>query len=284
MTSITRESPISGPAKPTRLGPASRLPRRSSLLFRVFRSYARRYIKRHFHALRLSVDGPPPELTGGPLIVVTNHPSWWDPLIGLVLTEQMPSWRTHFGPIDVRGLAQYPFLERLGFFGIEPGTTRGSLAFLRQSLEILAHPEATLWITAQGHFVDPRERPIRLKSGIGHLASRLSQGTIVPLAMEYPFWNDRCPEALARFGPPIAISSSGEHSPSEWTACVEQALEKSQDVLAEHSRRRESSAFTTLIGGAAGVGGIYDSWRRLRARIRGEVFHPEHRITEQNPT
>ena len=42
--------------------------------------------------------------------------------------------------------------------------------------------------------------------------------------------------------------------------------------------------FTTLIGGTAGVGGVYDRWRRLRARIRGEVFHPEHRITTRTPT
>lgn len=253
-------------------------------MFRAFRAYARRYVRRHFHALRLSIDSPTPGLPRGPLIVVVNHPSWWDPLIGLVLTEQMPSWRTHFCPIDVRGLAQYPFLERIGFYGVETGTTRGALAFLRQSLQILAHPEATLWITAQGHFVDPRDRPVRLKPGIGHLASRLSQGTIVPLAFEYPFWNDRCPEALARFGSAITISSSREDSPSGWTARVEQALETTQNLLAEQAQRRDASAFTTLISGTVGVGGIYDSWRRLRARIRGEVFHPEHRTTEQDPT
>ena len=160
------------------------------------------------------------------MIVVTNHPSWWDPLIFLSLTERMPSWRTHYGPIDVMGLAQYPFLERLGCFGVESGTTRGSLAFLRQSLQILAQPEATLWITAQGHFVDPRDRPVRLKPGIGHLASRLPEGTIVPLALEYPFWNDRCPEALVRFGSPIAISPSGGHTPSEWTARVERRFRR----------------------------------------------------------
>ena len=26
----------------------------------------------------------------GPLIVVLNHPSWWDPLVGLVLAELIP--------------------------------------------------------------------------------------------------------------------------------------------------------------------------------------------------
>ena len=204
MTSVTSEPPISAPRQPTRSRPADRLPRRSPLFFRVFRSYARRYVRRHFHALRLSADGPPPELPNGPLIVVTNHPSWWDPLIGLVLTERMPAVANPLRPDRRAGPCPVPV----------PGTARvlrrrdrhhpGSLAFLRQSLQILARPESTLWITAQGQFVDPRDRPVRLKPGIGHLARRLAHGTIVPLALEYPFWNDRCPEALARFGSPIA--------------------------------------------------------------------------------
>ncbi len=62
---------------------------------------------------------------------------------------------------------------------------------------------------------------------------------------------------------------------------IEQALEETQDHLAEEARRRDPAAFITVVGGTAGVGGIYDSWRRLRAAIRGESFHPEHRITKE---
>ncbi len=263
---------------------SSALSGRSEWLFRLFRAYARRYLRRHFHALRLARAGALPEMPPRPLIVVLNHPSWWDPMIGLVLTELLPSSRIHFAPIDEHGLVQYRFLRRLGFFGIEVGTTRGSLAFLRESLAILANPEAVLWITAQGEFVDPRARPVRLKEGVGHLAHRLPAGTILPLALEYPFWNDRCPEALACFGPPIVISGSAESSPQDWTVRIATALEATQDSLAEAARRRDASAFQTIIAGAAGVGGAYDCWRRLRARVRGESFHPEHRVSQHRPS
>jgi hypothetical protein len=197
-------------------------------------------------------------------------------MIGLRLTSWMPAWRVHRAPIDAAGLAQHRFLERLGFFGVEGGTTRGSLAFLRQSLAILANPASVLWITSQGTFVDPRERPVRLKEGVGHLATRLDRGAIVPLALEYPFWNDRCPEALARFGSPIDIATSGPLSPRDWTARIERALEDTQDCLAEEARSRDPSLFVTLVGGTAGVGGIYDAWRRLRAGLRGESFRADH--------
>jgi 1-acyl-sn-glycerol-3-phosphate acyltransferase len=255
------------------------MPARSAWAFDVFRRYARKYVGRHFHALRVSGDGLPPQLAPEPVIVIMNHPSWWDPMIGLVLTTCMPSSRRHFAPIDEKGLAQYRFLERLGFFGIEPGTPRGSLSFLRKSLAILSDSESVLWVTAQGEFTDPRERPIRLKPGVGHLAARLSRGIIVPMALEYPFWNDRCPEALVRFGTTIDVDAAKADGPGEWTARLEQALEETQDRLAAQARLRDPTAFQTLLGGASGVGGVYDLWRRLRARLRGESFHPEHRLS-----
>ena len=61
-------------------------------------------------------------------IVVLNHPSWWDPLIAVLLTGSMPAWRVHYGPIEAVGLDQYRFLARLGFFGIDTGTAAGSPA------------------------------------------------------------------------------------------------------------------------------------------------------------
>jgi hypothetical protein len=223
-----------------------------------------------------------PDFPARSVIVVTNHTSWWDPLIGMALTSELPDWRELYAPIDLKGLTQYPFLERLGFFGVETGTARGSLRFLRQSLAILSRPESILSITAQGEFVDVRERPTRLKEGIGHLLYRIESAVVVTLALEYPFWNDRLPEALARFGLLIEVAPGKRHSPREWTARIAHALEENQDRLAEESRLRDPAAFTTLIGGAAGVGGIYDLWRRFRARLYGKPFDPEHQLGRQS--
>ena len=251
-------------------------PRRSHRLFGLFRRYAKHYVSRRFHALRVSRSGPFPDLPRQPVVMILNHPSWWDPLIGLILTESMPAWRTHFAPIDTQGLAQYLFLERLGFFGIDVGTARGGLKFLRTSLSLLAHTESTLWITAQGAFVDPRQRPLSLEPGIGGLAHRLKSAYLVPMAIEYPFWNDRCPEVLVRFGRTIAVDSGRDHASNEWTEMIEQALESAQDVLAMESRRRDPDQFETLLSGTAGVGGLYDTWRKMRSTLRGRRFVPDH--------
>jgi phytoene desaturase len=252
------------------------LPRRWGLLVDLFARYTRRYLRRNFHAVRFARAGKPTEPAGDPLVVVMNHPSWWDPLVGLVLAQLFPHYH-HYAPIDAVGLAKYPFLERLGLFGIEVGTRRGGLQFLHTAQAILSRPFNALWITAQGTFTDPRQRPIRLREGVGHLARRLPGGIILPLALEYPFWQERFPEALALFGTPLAIGpTEGTPSVAEWMRRIEQGLESAMDALAAAALARDPAAFEVLIGGASGVGGVYDLWRRCKALFRCEKFTPAH--------
>ena len=98
--------------------------RRSPWLIRLFTRHVKRfYLARDFHAVRLSRSGRPGPVPDGPLIVVLNHPSWWDPLVALVLTELFPD-RAHYAPMDADALRRYRIFERLGMFGIEPGTMR----------------------------------------------------------------------------------------------------------------------------------------------------------------
>jgi 1-acyl-sn-glycerol-3-phosphate acyltransferase len=252
------------------------LPMRWDRFFRGFRKYARRYIRKNFHAMRIDKGGLPPTLPDGPLIVVMNHPSWWDPMTAVVLTDLMPAARAHYAPMDAAGLAQYRFMEWLGIFGIELGTARGGLAFVKRCNAVLARPESVLWLTAQGRFTDPRDRPTRFKEGLGRLLHRASDLAVVPLAIEYPFWNDRWPELLVRFGPLIHVGDGASCSSTDWTRRMEAALEAEQDRLAEAARRRDPSAFETMIGGTAGVGGFYDLGRRFLATVRGGRFVADH--------
>jgi 1-acyl-sn-glycerol-3-phosphate acyltransferase len=250
---------------------------RSPLLVALFGWYVERYLARHFHAVRLSRAGLPDlaAARGRPVIVYLNHPSWWDPLICLFLSRRLFPDRRHFGPIESAALGRYRFFEKLGFFGIEPGTARGARRFLAVSQEILATPDTALWITAGGRFADARERPVRLQAGLGHLASRLADAVAFPLALEYPFWNERFPEALARFGEPVHVGQE-EMASEDWTAILEERLAAAQDALAAEALPRDPERFEALLGGGAGVGGVYDAWRRLQAGLRGERFRAAH--------
>ncbi len=255
---------------------AEAAPRISKRLLAWFSHYARGYSRRHLHAVRLAREPRPPEAGSRPLIVVMNHPSWWDPLLGIALANARFSEREHYAPIDADALSKYAFLGKLGLFPVERDTPRGAASFLRTSRAILARKSATLWITAQGHFADPRLRPPGLQAGVGHLAHGLNDAWILPLAIELPFWEERTPEALLRFGDPVRVERGEARTPEAWTALVEERLEAAQDALAQLALRRDGDAFETLLGGRAGVGGVYDAWRRLKARLRGERLDASH--------
>ena len=219
-----------------------------------------------------------PEDADLPLVIFVNHASWWDPLVCLLLQNLLFPGRRAFAPIDAAALARYRFFSRLGFFGVEQNSRRGALQFLRAAGAVLQQPDTVLWLTPQGHFCDVRERPLRFKDGLGHLASRVERAVFLPLAIEYVFWEERCPEVLARFGDPVRVEDTlaAGRAPAWWTSLFEQRLEHAQDGLAMIARRRTSEDFRILLRGGSGVGFFYDVWRRLCARFRGEDFKPEH--------
>ena len=254
------------------------LPNVSAPWLRWFTWYSRRYCRRHFHSLRVSRSGLPPELPALPLVVYSNHASWWDALVCLLLKDELFHARTAFAPIDAAMLQRYKFFGRLGFFGVEQHTRRGARQFLRVSEGLLQSPRHLLALTPQGRFADARERPVRFAAGLGHLAVRESPAVFVPLAIEYVFWEERLPEILVRFGEPVV--AGGGHRPGQqpeaWTSIFERELARTQDALAAESQRRCPEDFETLLRGGAGQGGIYDLWQAFRAAWRGESFQKEH--------
>ena len=263
-----------GPAVAPRLDPP--LPTRSPRLVAWFTRYCQWYVGRHFHSVRLAGEGAPLLDPAQPLVVYVNHASWWDPLLCLFASNRFFPGRAGFAPIDAAMLERYRFFAKLGFFGVEQQSTRGAARFLRTAEAILRQPNTALWLTPEGRFTDTRQRPVRFKPGLGHLAARLTRGTFVPLALELTFWEERTPEALLLFGQPVEIVPGEARTADAWTALLERRLEAALDALGGLAQQREPAAFTPLLRGGAGVGGVYDLWRRGRAWLRGETFDPSH--------
>lgn len=248
---------------------------RSPLMVAFFTRIMTQAMARDFHAVRFS--GELPEVpTGRPVVIYANHPSWWDPALFVVLTSRCFPERRGYGPIDVEALARYRFMSRIGLFGVESSGRWGGARFLRTSLRILDDPRSLLWITPEGRFVDPRERPVRLRPGLAHLARRGSGAIFVPMAVEYAFWTERQSEALCRFGARIDPATETNLDVRAWSALLQEHLTKTMDALAEDAIARDPHSFRVLLRGRSGIGGVYDLWRRALAALRHERFRPEH--------
>ncbi len=244
---------------------AGELPKISRPLLALFSSYARSYLGKHFHRVRL-LGSCPPNDPSGPLVVFLNHAAWWDPLVCLVLRREFFGGRSAYAPIDAAALGRYRFLRKLGFFPVERETIRGAAQFLQTSRAVLQDSQNALFLTAQGRFTDVRA-PLVFAPGLAHLSARLPEVSFLPLAIEYSFWEERKPEILIAFG---------ESALAKDDSNVVTGLAQVQSRLAAAVMRRQLEEWTILLRGRGGVSRPYDLWRWLRARLRGEAFRADH--------
>ena len=249
------------------------LPAISSWLVRWFTCYARRYIRRHFQAVRITPLGFPFASRGAPMVIYLNHASWWDPLICILLKERFFPARHAFAPIDAAMLERYPFFKKLGFFPVQSSDRHAAEEFLSRSTAILESEKNVLFITPQGRFADVRERPVHFAKGIGHIAARAGKVAFVPLAIEYVFWDGRLPEVLVQFGPTLELQPEAKEifDARYWTKLFELKLAETQDALAAEAQSRRPSHFVPILQGSGGISLFYDLWRM----IRGRRFHEE---------
>lgn len=249
---------------------------RSRWHFDLFAWIFARALRSDFHAVRLARANPVPPPPSGRLVIYTSHPSWWDACLYVTVLKRFFPNHIMRAPIDATMIAKYPFMAKIGAFGVDLGSKRGALDFLAVCRALFEDSRNLLIVAAQGRFADVRERPLRLQSGIAHLPDLAADVVLVPLAIEYAFWSERQPEALLRFGPPLSGDELAPLDVAQRLARLERALETQMDALAADSKARRLEAFATLIDGSRGVNPLYDTWRRLRALVRGRTFSPEH--------
>ncbi|WP_237607405.1 lysophospholipid acyltransferase family protein [Roseimaritima sediminicola] len=243
-----------------------------------FHRFLPRMLRNSFHTMaitrdsRSALDLPPSQ----PLIVYANHVGWWDPLVAHYMCRRVLQGRQFYAPIDADALEQYRVFRKLGFYGVRADTQAGIRSFLKTSRTILETPGTSLWITPTGRFSDVRDRSVPFAPGLAHLCAHLVRGTVVPMAIEYSFWEERLPECLMRFGEPLEIQVGQEKSSGQWNEQLMHQLHTTQQHLAERVIARDPAAFEVCLQGGAGAGGVYDFFRRVRSWCGGRRFVRQH--------
>lgn len=252
-----------------------RIPKISQSLLTWFRWIVRRNFAREFHAVRLQgldrLDG-----LDGPLLVYANHSGWWDPMVAFLLGGELLGRRRHYAPMDAAALKKYRILSWLGVFPVEVSSSRGAVRFLRTG-EAILRGGGVLWVTPQGRFSDVRERPIAFKPGMAALAARIPGCAVLPMAIEYVFWDERTPEVLLQLGEPVRVGV-GETTEALETR-LKMALSSVMEDLKVRAMSRDARRFERiLVRGRVGVGGFYGAGKRVKAWLTRRPYEPEHSI------
>lgn len=268
------------------------VPRINRRLLGWFRWFVKGYLNKHFHALAVNRQAlEHSEITAtDALVVYANHASWWDPLIAIHLADRLFPGFAMYAPIDAQALNRYRMFAKMGFFGVEQRSLRGASDFLKISEAILCQPGASLWLTPEGRFADVRDESAELMPGLTHLAWKFSKEKFsekikagkpqarsnaydpqtvnsrvwfLPVAVEYPFWEERQPEMLVWFGQPIAAANFVGQSKTGIALDLTARLRAAQHQLAQVSIARDSSRFEVMASGRGGTFFIYDWWQSL---------------------
>ncbi|MEM9082889.1 MAG: lysophospholipid acyltransferase family protein [Planctomycetota bacterium] len=214
----------------------------------------------------------------GPLLVVFNHPGWWDPIAGKHIGYELMPDRPTLAPMDRDQVERFAFFRWLGLFGIDPddpAVLEPMVDFVRT--RFAENPKRSFWITAQGQFTDVRA-PIRLRPGAAALAARLDRPRVVVLSFEYTFWQDTKPEVFVRGD--TCETPEGD-STTAWLRAMTSALQQNQDKLAKAVIARQTDAFEILLGGEeAKINPFYDLW--LKVRGKGGSVPMRDRNSEQH--
>ena len=257
----------------TRTGEELRAP--SARAIGLFSIYMQWYLRRHFHSVRVANAMRIPRLAE-PLILFVNHASWWDPLTAMLLGRTILPHREHYAPMDEKALRHYAIFRPMGFFPVDNASPRGAAQLLRAGYQVLLRPRSVLWITPESQFQDVRKRPIVFKPGLGALMSRMGRMTCVPIAIEYVYWNERLPEVLVNIGEPLEIGDGTMEDARTWTNLLSYAMAATLDELTMLAVDRDPKAFETILSGGAGIGGIYEVWKRLVCAVTGRPYYPDH--------
>lgn len=234
--------------------------------FGFFAWYVRRLLSKRFFAVRI-VRGSSAVLgavarTPGPIIVALNHPSWWDPLVGVLLHHSFMPDRHVCGPIDSRELARFRFMRKLGLFGVDPDDPDALSPMVDHAAELLSRrPNGAFWITPQGAFTDVREE-VKIRPGVSALAARIGPAA-VSLAIEYGFWTDQRPEVFLSVQP---VETPASATTAGWHRTFTRAMRANAAALADLVRTRDASAFETFLGGGSRIHPVYDLWLRVTGR------------------
>jgi 1-acyl-sn-glycerol-3-phosphate acyltransferase len=253
--------------------PIGRLSERHLVFFHF---WFRRFFRKHMRALRIARWGTPEDCGPRPLVVFANHPGWWDGVAFVLLSRTLFPPRRMYVPMDRAALGRYPFMRHLGVFGVEAGTRRGAVTFLRIARQVLSGPDRMLWINAPGRFSDVRERPVPIAAGLTRLPEVAPDAVFLPLALDYPFWTERKAEMLCAFGPPIEGAALAALDRDARADALAAALGATMDRLAADAITRDPARFNTLLRGREGMGGLFPLWRRAVAASRFERYDPRH--------
>lgn len=238
---------------------------------------AKRSMAKSFRRISVTKASPEPKFVEGvPVIGVMNHSSWWDALTATYLAVDVFK-RDGYGIFAAEQLRRYGIFRKVGGFGIDRESPAEWKEFLRYCEKLLEGTSRLLWIYPQGEIMSNDVLPLQFKKGFASVAARLTRVQLMKVTVSYDFWLDSKPEIVMDFLPVEMVTPSRSATfADELSERVSAEMTSRLMTLKEIVKKRDHSQLCTIISAEAGAHPMYDFYRRIQARIKGEKFNASH--------
>lgn len=221
------------------------IPSRKSALFNAwFASHARGRIRRTFgRVLARGVEATRERAREAPLLVVSNHTSWWDPLVILHASTHWLGTDGH-AMMDAKNLRRLPFFALVGAFGVDLDRPADGVLAMRHAARLLDRPGRLVWIFPQGGERPITERPLGFREGAAQVARLARRAVTIPAAIRYELAGEELPRLHVSFGGALAPERDTARGRARQEEAVERELAAIDAEIA--GRPVEGEAFSVL--------------------------------------
>jgi 1-acyl-sn-glycerol-3-phosphate acyltransferase len=227
------------------------IPSRKQRTFNAwFAGHARSRIRATFAATRVHGLARTRELSGaGPVLVVSNHTAWWDPLVTLHVSEHLIG-ADGYAMMDAKNLRKLPFFALVGAFGVDLDRPEDGATVMKYAARLLDRPGRLCWVFPQGRERPVTARPLDFRPGAAEIARVSKRAVVVPAAIRYEFGAEERPFLYVSFGEPLAVERDVKAARATQEAAVEAELARVEraiqgegaDAFDEVHRARPSAA------------------------------------------
>lgn len=200
-----------------------------------------------------------------PIIFISNHTSWWDPMFLIYLSTRLVPLRG-YALMDAANLRKMSFLGLLGGYGVDLDDAEDRSLGVSYSVELLESAGTAIWVFPQGRERPVTERPLGFKPGAAVIAQRAPQAVVLPVGLRYEFGHTEKPVMYVSIGPAVEAAEEVEQGLAAQEAAVCRELDRIDLYLRD--RPKDEGFVTVLSRGASWLGRLLEKTLAWFTRYR----------------
>ena len=216
---------------------------RALLLFDTLRR-----MRRSFEAVRVTgLEEARALASRGPLLVVSNHTAWWDPLVALLVSERLLG-ADAYAMMDAKNLRKLPFFRGIGAFGVDLDDAPDGARAIRYAAKLLRGEKKLVWIFPQGEERPVSQVPLGFRGGSAEIARVAKSAKVLPVALRYEFGSDEKPSLYVSIGAAVDTPKDVAEARFAQEQAVAHELVRINDALVA----KDTKAYVTVVSSQRG--------------------------------